>query len=135
MTAPTQAERWTPGPWDVEVMPMAIEIIAPGNRILLQGSQGAAAYSYTVCAIDRAGETQQANANLIAAAPTMHGNIKATALFLDALANRLDGWARESQSGGWSTHQVSANRSAADDCRRMAAEARAALSAARGEGK
>ena len=49
-----------------------------------------------------------------------------TLLFLDSLADRLDKWATESQSGGWSTHQVSANRSAADDCRRTAARLRAA---------
>lgn len=63
----------------------------------------------------------------------LYVSIEATALFLDSLANRLDGWARDSQSYGWSTHQVSANVSAANDCRRMAAEARAALSQARGE--
>lgn len=46
--------------------------------------------------------------------------LHAVALFLDALADRLDGWADESKRGGWSTHQVDANRSAANDCRRMA---------------
>ena len=40
-------------------------------------------------------------------------------LFLNALALRLDGWAEQSRSGGWSTHQVDANRQAADDCRHM----------------
>lgn len=48
--------------------------------------------------------------------------LSTTILFLEALADRLDGWAKESRSCGWSTHQVSANLSAADDCRRMAAE-------------
>lgn len=47
-------------------------------------------------------------------------------LFLDTLADRLDRWASQSQSGGWSTHQVSANTAAADECRRMAARLRSA---------
>lgn len=47
--------------------------------------------------------------------------------FLDGLAMRLDGWAEQSRTGGWSTHQVEANRKAADDCRRMAANLRAAI--------
>jgi hypothetical protein len=50
-----------------------------------------------------------------------------TAGFLDGLAMRLDGWAKESRTGGWSTHQVEANTKAADDCRRAAANLRAAL--------
>jgi 3-methyladenine DNA glycosylase AlkC len=41
--------------------------------------------------------------------------------FLENAANQLDGWAAESQSGGWSTHQVERNRRLADECRRMAA--------------
>lgn len=44
-----------------------------------------------------------------------------TILFLDTLADRLDGWAIQSQKGGWSTHQVDANIAAADECRRTAA--------------
>lgn len=42
--------------------------------------------------------------------------------FLNDLANTLDRWADESRSGGWSTHQVEANRKKADECRRMAAQ-------------
>lgn len=41
--------------------------------------------------------------------------------FLLSLANRLDRWAYESRSGGWSTHQIEANQAAANDCRRQAA--------------
>lgn len=41
--------------------------------------------------------------------------------FLLNHADRLDRWAKESRDGGWSTHQVSANISAANDCRRIAA--------------
>jgi hypothetical protein len=37
------------------------------------------------------------------------------------MANRLDGWATESRSGGWSTHQVKPNMESADYCRRHAA--------------
>lgn len=47
--------------------------------------------------------------------------LEAKRLFLDAMANRLEDWANESLRCGWSTHQVSANRDAANDCRRMAA--------------
>ena len=46
----------------------------------------------------------------------------------DALADVLDGWANESRSGGWSTHQVVGNIEAANKCRRMAALARSTLS-------
>lgn len=41
-------------------------------------------------------------------------------IFLEKMANKLDGWAQQSQSGGWSTHQVGVNIEAANDCRRMA---------------
>lgn len=51
--------------------------------------------------------------------------------FLDAMAWRLDGWAQESRDGGWSTHQVSANRSAAEDCRRVASALRADIATVR----
>jgi hypothetical protein len=46
---------------------------------------------------------------------------RATAYFLNALADKLDGWASQSRNGGWSTHQVAANIDAANDCRRWAA--------------
>ena len=58
-------------------------------------------------------------------------NAAATISFLESLADRLDRWASESRYGGWSTHQVSANESAANDCRRMASVLRAALGAER----
>jgi hypothetical protein len=50
--------------------------------------------------------------------------LKSAADFLDALANRLDGWAESSRKGGWSTHQVEANVATANDCRRQAAQLR-----------
>lgn len=56
---------------------------------------------------------------------------QAHAHFLDAMAFRLDGWAQESREGGWSTHQVTANRSAADDCRKLAGSLRADIATAR----
>lgn len=55
------------------------------------------------------------------------------AAFLGALADELDEWAQESLDGGWSTHQVKRNRSAADKARRKAAAVFAALARARGE--
>lgn len=43
-----------------------------------------------------------------------------TPAFLLMLADLLDGWAEQSMSGGWSTHQVEANRQTADMCRTKA---------------
>jgi len=37
-------------------------------------------------------------------------------------ANQLDDWTKESQRGGWSTHQVEPMRKKADQLRREAAE-------------
>lgn len=56
----------------------------------------------------------------------MDKKTEAARLFLEALADRLDRWAQESKDGGWSTHQVSANTSAANDCRRIAATLKSA---------
>lgn len=53
--------------------------------------------------------------------------IRRTASFLEELASKLDKWADESIAGGWSTHQVEANRKAADDCRRQASMLRREL--------
>lgn len=47
--------------------------------------------------------------------------LNSTIHFLDELANTLDRWALQSLNGGWSTHQVDANKMKADDCRRQAA--------------
>lgn len=58
---------------------------------------------------------------------TKHGALVFTKGFLLGLADRLDGWAGQSQASGWSTHQVAANREAADDCRRVAANIATAL--------
>jgi hypothetical protein len=46
---------------------------------------------------------------------------------LEAVADKCDRWAEQSQSGGWSTHQVHDNRRTADSCRRIAARLRASL--------
>jgi hypothetical protein len=40
--------------------------------------------------------------------------------FLRETSETLDNWARESRDGGWSTHQVDANRRLADKCREQA---------------
>jgi hypothetical protein len=47
--------------------------------------------------------------------------MKRTIEFLNNLANRLDRWAAESRSAGWSTHQVQENVDTANECRREAA--------------
>lgn len=44
--------------------------------------------------------------------------------YLETLANTLDEWAQQSLTGGWSTHQVKANREEANNCRRQAAKLR-----------
>lgn len=49
--------------------------------------------------------------------------------FLEQMADVLDGWANQSKSGGWSTHQVNANEAYANTCRREAAKLRAMLRA------
>lgn len=54
----------------------------------------------------------------------MRDTLLDTVEFLMDIADRMDLWADESRSGGWSTHQVEANKAAANDCRRKAAELR-----------
>lgn len=39
------------------------------------------------------------------------------ASFLEHIADRMERWANDSVQGGWSTHQVQANRQAAFECR------------------
>jgi len=53
--------------------------------------------------------------------------LKINAEYLDGLADIMDDWAETSQRGGWSTHQVSANKEAANGCRRRAAHIRRLL--------
>ena len=52
-----------------------------------------------------------------------------TIFALSAAANICDGWAKESRVGGWSTHQMEANKRLANDLRRSASTARALLAA------
>lgn len=47
--------------------------------------------------------------------------MRETADFLLKMADDIDGWAEQSRSGGWSTHQVTANREAAAKLRERAA--------------
>jgi hypothetical protein len=44
------------------------------------------------------------------------------AAYLSTVADQLDERAKQSRSGGWSTHQVDANISLANSCRRKAAQ-------------
>ena len=53
--------------------------------------------------------------------------IGAAADHLNGLADMMDKWAEQSRSGGWSTHQVDANRKAADEARRCSAQLRRQL--------
>lgn len=62
----------------------------------------------------------------------MEGLVKCayeTEKFLSDLADTLDRWCDESRFGGWSTHQCEANKHAANDCRRRAAQLRIAANA------
>lgn len=47
--------------------------------------------------------------------------LRETADYLMKMADDIDGWADQSKSGGWSTHQVKANRAAAKAMRERAA--------------
>lgn len=59
---------------------------------------------------------------LLAPVPSVIGErVMNTIEFLLSLANRLDRWADETRYYGWNTHQVEANRGAANECRRQAA--------------
>lgn len=55
-----------------------------------------------------------------AALTTALSRVEALETTLIAAANTCDKWAEESHSGGWSTHQVDANKKLADDLRRQA---------------
>lgn len=75
------------------------------------------------------------------AAPTMQAHLAALAdamklqeQFLIGLSLTLDRWAKQSVDGAWSTHQVEPNRREADACRKIAADARTVISAARKAG-
>ena len=46
---------------------------------------------------------------------------------LSAMADQLDEWARESRTGGWSTHQVDPMTRKADELRRQSAQMRLAI--------
>lgn len=43
---------------------------------------------------------------------------------IEAEADLLDAWARESRGGGWSTHLIDPMRKRADQLRRIAADAK-----------
>lgn len=72
-----------------------------------------------------------ADADFIIAAVNNHSpmlkSLEQCAKLFDVLAIKLDRWATESQTGGWSTHQVTENLKTAADCRRYAATIRSAL--------
>lgn len=72
-----------------------------------------------------------ADASLIIEAVNNHAgllkSLEHCAKLFDVLAVKLDRWATESQTGGWSTHQVAENIKTAADCRRYATHIRSAL--------
>jgi nitrate reductase assembly molybdenum cofactor insertion protein NarJ len=53
--------------------------------------------------------------------------LEESALRWDVMAIELEKWAKQSRDGGWSTHQVDANKREAAHCRVNAAHARAVL--------
>lgn len=70
-------------------------------------------------------------ANLIIASVNNHlpmmKSLEHCAKLFETLAQTMDRWATESQTGGWSTHQVEENIKRANDCRRYAAQIRSAI--------
>ncbi|MGY3609895.1 MULTISPECIES: hypothetical protein [unclassified Bradyrhizobium] len=81
------------------------------------------------------GDDPKANADLICRAVNSHPELvralEETAKRWDGTADQLERWANESLSGGWSTHQVEANRAEAEYCRANARNARRALLSSR----
>lgn len=75
----------------------------------------------------------RSSARLLAGAKDLYAELEDAARTYEETANTLDAWAQQSREGGWSTHQVKANREAADALRRKAAGYRLALAKARGE--
>lgn len=73
----------------------------------------------------------RANAEFIVTAVNNHAqmikSLELCATLFDGLAVKLDRWATQSQTGGWSTHQVDENIKTAADCRRYAATIRRAF--------
>lgn len=67
------------------------------------------------------------DAHLFAAAGDLREVATVGAEYLNGLAIILDEWAQQSRAGGWSTHQVEANISQAESCRRRAAQIITAL--------
>jgi hypothetical protein len=84
-----------------------------------------------------AGGIPAANADLIVRAVNSHAAMLAelvdVAASLELHAELLDRWAAESRSGGWSTHQVDAQRQKADTFRKQAAQVRRTIAKATGK--
>lgn len=59
--------------------------------------------------------------------PTSSEAMENAAKFLEDLGYTLDRWANESKVGGWSTHQVKSNITAAENCRQQASFLRQAI--------
>ena len=128
MSETTTKVEHTPGPWISEgpfiyaLTPLA-DSRADVNRFSTNLQRG---YNCTHAELE-------ANARLIAAAPDLLQELRQEAELLDRFAARCDAWADESERGGWSTHQVKANRAMADECRRRAAGIRETIARATGE--
>lgn len=80
---------------------------------------------------DELKERAVADAALIVTAVNNHApmvkSLEHCAQLFDTLAQTIDRWATQSQTGGWSTHQIDENMKRANDCRRYAAQIRSAL--------
>jgi hypothetical protein len=77
-----------------------------------------------------AGPANKANALINMNAASIMAALKRSAQEHLDMASLLDAWARESVEGSWSTHQVDAQRRRADQCRKYAADALAAIAKA-----
>ena len=123
----------TPTPWMTqpcgEMLPNDVMIVADCGK----NSDGIQAISTVARALSirQTKEVTAANAAFIVEAVNNHTpmlkSLESCAKLFDILAAKLDRWAVESQTGGWSTHQVDENLKTANDCRRYASQIRSAL--------
>lgn len=119
----------TPTPWNAAAKYSSIAGVPIVNQ---QGKRiGNTALPDMPAEWDHMKRQAEVDAAFIVAAANNHApmlkSLEHCAKLFDTLAVKLDRWAAESRSGGWSTHQVDENRKTADDCRRYASQIREAL--------
>lgn len=144
----TLLERCTPGPWrlrDGRDRGMSFWVDSPNCEV--ENNRGPN-YTRQILEDDDYPE-KEFDAALIALCPAMakelvelageverlKAALTETADYLDRIASTLEAWANESRNGGWSTHQVDANRREADIARQAAGRARTLTRSTKPEGQ